>query len=87
VTQGPLETLLGGGNTRVRVADQERAAEVLISAGFEVRSDDSGLIVVSSEGAGIVEAMAKAGVFPEEVRPERSTLESVFLGLTGTTVR
>lgn len=87
VTEGPLDTLLGGGSTRVRVADVDRAAETLTSAGFEVHSDDLGLVVVSSEGARIIEALAKAGIYPEEVRLERSTLESVFLGLTGTTVR
>lgn len=87
VTEGALETLLGGGSTRVRLADAGRAAETLTSAGFEVHSDDMGLVVASSEGARIVETLARAGIYPEEVRLERSTLESVFLGLTGTTVR
>jgi ABC-2 type transport system ATP-binding protein len=88
VTEGPLETMLGGRNTRVRVAGQEEAAAaVLEAAGYEVHRDDVGLIVVSSEGAAIVEALARAGIYPDEVRPERSTLESVFLGLTGMTVR
>lgn len=87
VTEGPLDTLLGGGSTRVRVADAEGAAEILTSAGYEVHSDDMGLVVASSEGARIIEALAGAGIYPEEVRLERSTLESVFLGLTGTTVR
>lgn len=87
VVEGSLETLLGGGNTRVRTADGDRAVEVLIAAGFEVNSDDLGLVVMSAEGALIVEALARAEIYPEEVRPERSTLESVFLGLTGTTVR
>jgi ABC-type multidrug transport system ATPase subunit len=86
VTEGPLDALLGGGNIRVRAVDDERAAEILTAAGFEVHRDDLGLIVVSSEGAEIVETLAKAGLYPEEVSPERSTLESVFLGLTGTTV-
>jgi ABC-2 type transport system ATP-binding protein len=88
VTEGPLETMLGGRTTRVRVAGQEEAAAaVLEAAGYEVHRDDVGLIVVSSEGAAIVEALARAGIYPDEVRPERSTLESVFLGLTGMTVR
>ena len=87
VTEGPLESMLGGRNTRVRAGNPERAAAALKAAGFEVHPDDSGLIVVSSEGAAIVETLAKAGIYPDEVRPERSTLESVFLGLTGMTVR
>lgn len=87
VTEGPLETMLGDGNTRVRTSDDARAAKTLVAAGFEARTDDAGLIVSSSEGAAIVEALAGAGIYPDEVRPERSTLENVFLGLTGTTVR
>jgi len=87
VTEGPLEVMLGEGNTRVRAADNDRAAAALIAAGFEVNDDDHGLVVVSPDGAAIVEALAEAGIYPEEVRPERSTLESVFLGLTGMTVR
>ena len=87
VTEGPLETMLDGGNTRVRVADVDRASTALTTAGFEIHRDEIGLIVESSDGASVVEALARAGVYPNEVRPERSTLESVFLGLTGTTVR
>ena len=87
VTEGPLESMLGGRNTRVKVVSHQQAAAALEAAGFEVHPDDSGLIVVSSEGAAIVETLAKAGIYPDEVRPERSTLESVFLGLTGMTVR
>jgi len=87
VTEGPLEDMLGEGNTRVRAADNDRAAAALIAAGFDVNDDDHGLVVVSPDGAAIVEALAEAGIYPEEVRPERSTLESVFLGLTGMTVR
>jgi ABC-type multidrug transport system ATPase subunit len=86
VTEGSLESMLGDGNTRVRSSDDARAAEVLIAAGMEAHTDDRGLIVVTSEGAYIVETLARAGIYPYEVRPERSTLETVFLGLTGTTV-
>lgn len=87
VTEGELEAMLGSRATRVRAADNGRAADTLIRAGFEVITDDVGLVVSTSEGAAVVEALAKAGIFPEEVRPERSTLESVFLGLTGTAIR
>jgi ABC-2 type transport system ATP-binding protein len=87
VTEGPLESMLGAGSTRVKTSNDVRAAGILSAAGFEARSDDGGVIVSSSEGAAIIEALANAGVFPSEVRPERTTLETVFLGLTGTTVR
>jgi ABC-2 type transport system ATP-binding protein len=87
VTQGPLEALLGGGNTRVRVDGATAAGGLLTGAGFEVHEDDLGLIVLSGDGASIVRVLTDAGIYPTEVRPERSTLESVFLGLTGTTVR
>lgn len=87
VTEGPLETMLGDGNTRVKTSDDTRAAETLVAAGFEARTDEAGIVVPTSEGAAIVEALAGAGIYPFEVRPERSTLETVFLGLTGTTVR
>lgn len=87
VTEGPLETMLDGGNTRVRVEDAGRAVEALTAGGFEVVRDELGLIVKSTGGSAIVEALARAGIYPEEVRPERSSLESVFLGLTGTAVR
>jgi ABC-2 type transport system ATP-binding protein len=87
VTEGALETMLGDGDTRVRTSDDHRAAEALVAAGFEARTDDGGLVVSSSEGSAIAEALARAGIYPHEIRPERSTLESVFLGLTGTTVR
>lgn len=87
VTHGALETLLGGGSTRLKTIDDTRAAQVLAAAGFEAHSDDDGVVVTSSDGAAVVEALASAGIYPHEVRPARSTLETVFLGLTGTAVR
>ena len=83
VVEGSLESMLGDGSTRVRSADSGRAAEVLRAAGFEVSADDQGLIVDTTDGSAVMEALARAGMYPEEVRPERSTLETVFLGLTG----
>lgn len=87
VTEGPLEPLLGGGITRVRIADQDSAASALADAGLDGQRDDNGILVNSADGAAIIKILAEAGIYPDEVRPERSTLESVFLGLTGTTVR
>lgn len=82
VTQGPLEMLLDGGNTRVVVEDVERAITALEGSGIAARSDDSGLLAETVSGAEVIEALAHAGIYPDEVRPERTTLESVFLGIT-----
>ena len=83
VTEGPLESMLDGGTTRVKTGDDVRAAEILTASGLDVRRDDAGLLVSGAGGSSVVEALAAAGIYPDEVRPERSTLESVFLGLTG----
>jgi ABC-type multidrug transport system ATPase subunit len=83
VTEGPLESMLDGGTTRVKTGDDARAAEILTASGLDVRRDDAGLLVSGAGGSSVVETLAAAGIYPEEVRPERSTLESVFLGLTG----
>ena len=83
VSQGPLESLLGGGATRVVVADPGRAADALSRAGLESKRDENGLVVDSEDGSAVIRALAAAGIYPSEVRPARSTLESVFLGITG----
>ena len=82
VTQGPLESLLDDGAMRVVVPDGPAALKVLGAAGIDSRADDSGLIVESEDGSRIVEVLANAGIYPSEVRRERTTLESVFLGMT-----
>lgn len=83
VIQGPLEVLLGAGSTRIVADDPDGAALVLHAAGYESHRDGSALLVEASDGAALVRALATAGIYPSEVRPERSSLESVFLGITG----
>jgi ABC-2 type transport system ATP-binding protein len=83
VTQGPLEDLLSGGATRVVAADVAGAVAALSAAGIEARQDGSALIVDEEDGSRVVRVLAGAGVFPSQVSPARSTLESVFLGMTG----
>jgi ABC-2 type transport system ATP-binding protein len=83
VAQGSLESLLGDRGTRVVVADIETASRVLAAAGLDNQRVDGGLVVESLEGSTITRVLAEAGLYPEEVRPERSSLESVFLGMTG----
>lgn len=83
IIQGSLEDLLDGGMTRVVVINSDAAMRVLSAAGFDVSSDDVGLVVEATDGADIVRALAEADIYPSEVRPERTSLESVFLGITG----
>ncbi len=83
VTQGTLESMLGSSTTRVVVTDPDRAMTVLIAVGMEARRDGDALTVAGTEGSSIVEALAKAGIYPNEVRQERTSLERAFLGMTG----
>ncbi len=83
ITQGPLEDLLDGGMIRVVVDNVDAAAKVLLAVGMESRKDDGGLVVDAQDGADIVRALVQAGFYPSEVRPERTSLESLFLGITG----
>ncbi len=83
VTEGPLEEMLSGGATRVVTDGAAAAVAALSAAGIGVRQDGSGLIVEENDGSRVVRVLAEAGIYPKEVRPARSTLESVFLGMTG----
>lgn len=82
VAQGPLETLLDGGRTRVVVDDVERAEVALSRAGIDCVRKDGDLIADVEHGSRVIEVLAAERIFPREVRPERTTLESVFLGMT-----
>ena len=83
VTQGPLESLLGGGATTVVVDESTVARETLARAGIEASLTEGGLVVDDSDGSRIVRVLADAGIYPRAVTPARSTLEAVFLGMTG----
>ena len=83
VTEGPLEEMLSGGATRVVTDGAAAAVAALSAAGIGVRQDGSGLMVEESDGSRVVRVLAEAGIYPKEIRPARSTLESVFLGMTG----
>ena len=39
-------------------------------------------IVDEEDGSRVVRVLAEAGIYPSQVSPARSTLESVFLGMT-----
>lgn len=83
VTQGPLESLLDGGAITVAVGDLPGALAALTGAGVSAEQLDGKLLVHDVDGSRIVEILAATGIYPSEVSPVRSSLESVFLGLTG----
>jgi hypothetical protein len=83
VTEGPLEEMLSGRATRVVADDLTAAGSALTAAGIGVRTDGGALIVDDEDGSKVIRVLAGSGIYPSEVGPARSTLESVFLGMTG----
>jgi ABC-2 type transport system ATP-binding protein len=83
VAQGTLDELLGEGRgTRVVVADQSSAVTVLAAAGIESSLAGDGLTVHEENGSRIIQVLSSAGIYPSEVTSARSSLETVFLGMT-----
>ena len=83
VAEGPLEEMLSGGATRVVVDRPVEASTALAAAGIGVRDDGGFLVVDDENGSRVVKVLTEAGIYPSQVGPARSTLESVFLGMTG----
>jgi len=83
VTEGPLEEMLSGGATRVVVDRPVDASTALAAAGIGVRDDGGFLVVDDENGSRVIKVLTDAGIYPSQVGPARSTLESVFLGMTG----
>ncbi len=84
VTVGTLASL-GGGSQRVRVTvgEDEAAAARAALARWTVTSDGGGsLRVADAEGREVTEALARSGVFPAAVIPERLSIEEWFLTVT-----
>jgi ABC-2 type transport system ATP-binding protein len=87
VTEGLVKDVLAQGHAGamvVRVADPERAAQVLTAAGIDASVSD-GVVraqVPAEEGARISEVLAGQGLYPSELRPDTIDLETVFLELT-----
>jgi ABC-2 type transport system ATP-binding protein len=82
-TQGPLEALLSGGATTVDVDDLSGAITALARAGIDASVVEGRLLVSDNDGSKIVKALADAAIYPAAVTPARSSLEAVFLGMTG----
>jgi ABC-2 type transport system ATP-binding protein len=88
VAQGDVAELLQqtkAGGVVVRIDELARGAEVLTQAGMEAAVSDGALRVAvpPRSGADVVRALAAAGLYPYEVRPDEVDLETVFLELTG----
>jgi ABC-2 type transport system ATP-binding protein len=89
VAFGPVADVLARGDKgefRVRVGDVDRATELLVNAGSEVRRIDDHLIVSEvTDPASITEALGREGLWISELTPVVPDLENVFLELTSTT--
>jgi len=86
ITSGPVDTVLttGGRGLLVKVADLEAARRVLNQAQMSVTTAGGALKVdVPTEQAERVSrALAEAGLYVTELRPDEVDLETVFLELT-----
>jgi ABC-2 type transport system ATP-binding protein len=67
---------------RVEVDDAAGAAEVLRSAGFEVKMRGGALIVTSDDGASVTRQLAAHEQYLRALVPQRDSLEDLFLRLT-----
>lgn len=84
VTAGSMAELVGSdGRHEVTVADPVGAAAALRGVGMDVEEVASQLLVRADDGATISRALAEAGFYPSKLAPQRSSLEAVFLQLTG----
>ena len=81
--QGPLDSMLDGGGTRVVVDDPHSAREALAEAGIDSLVEGGQLLVSSQDGELIVRTLAAADHYPTEVAAHRNSLEAVFFELTG----
>ena len=90
VAQGTVAQLLAAGSSgdvRVRVAEADRARQVLVGAGFTVRPDDAGdggaiRVAAVDDAARITHALSDHGLYLSELTPLAADLEDVFLELT-----
>jgi ABC-2 type transport system ATP-binding protein len=89
IAQGPVDEVLavrGGSAFVVRAPNIRKAKGALHTAGFAAtfRGDKSLRVAASINSAGrITRALADAGIYLTELRPEEISLEAVFLELTG----
>nr|WP_245719140.1 ATP-binding cassette domain-containing protein [Micromonospora rhizosphaerae] len=88
VAAGPVDEVLAGFDQHeyaVRVAEPERAGELLRALGLSVTAQPDRLVVGGvDEPELITRTLGEQGVWVRELVPLRPDLESVFLELTGT---
>jgi ABC-2 type transport system ATP-binding protein len=87
VASGPIGHVLataGVGTLIVGVADLHAAQNALADAGIDAAIVDSSLRVTHdpADAARVTEILAAKGLYVNEIRHERPTLEAVFFGLT-----
>ena len=88
LTQGSVAEMLGGGQTlEMRVTDEDAAMRVLGALDFvsNVRQSDGRVVVDAppERAADLSRALGEAQVWLYELRPRESSLEEVFLEVTG----
>jgi ABC-2 type transport system ATP-binding protein len=88
IVAGTVDEILrttGTGTVLVRLADPGAGCEVLERAGYEVDVVDGRLRVVADpdDAAYVARTLGSRGLWPSELRPEETSLEDVFLELTG----
>jgi ABC-2 type transport system ATP-binding protein len=87
VASGPVHEVLSAGRGArmlVRVGDLPRGMDVLCAAGIPaaIRGDAIRVALEPSEAPRVTRALADAGLYLSELRPDDADLETVFLELT-----
>ncbi|WP_406036997.1 ATP-binding cassette domain-containing protein [Micromonospora sp. NBC_00898] len=89
VAAGPVDEVLAGFDQhewQVRVAEPERAAELLGALGLAVTAHPDHLVVAGVDEPELISrTLGEQGLWVRELVPLRPDLESVFLELTGST--
>ena len=87
VRVGTVDEVVGAssGALLVRVGNRRAGLRALRAAGFEAEDRDPYLRVIAANelAAEVSRALGQSDVWPTELRPEETTLEDVFLELTG----
>jgi ABC-2 type transport system ATP-binding protein len=85
VAQASLEELTAraGASAFVRSPDAGRLAEALRAGGIEAREAGDGALAARAAPERVGELAAQSGIVLHELRPETSSLEEIFLELTG----
>ena len=89
VAAGPVKDVLSRGRGAamlLRITDEDRAIATLKAAGIPAVRHDSyvRLEIAPAEGARVSETLARAGLYPIELKADEVDLETVFMELTET---